>query len=205
MINLRRSFIVGIKGLHLTKKEFLFLKKYKPWGVILFSRNIKTIFQTQQLTKSIKTTFNDYNYPILIDEEGGRVSRLRNFIDNSIFTNDFFGKLYTNNHRKFEIYFDIYVKQISYLLTLLGINLNTVPVLDVRRNFTDKIIGDRSFSSKCIICEYFLIYFCYDDFFFPNNRYKEKVKVRAKAKVKAKAKAKVKAKAQAKAKAKVKA
>ena len=148
MINLRRSFITGIKGLYLTKKEFLFLKKYKPWGVILFSRNIKTIFQTQQLTKSIKTIFNDYNYPILIDEEGGKISRLRNFIDNSIFTHDFFGKLYTNNNKKFEIYFDIYVKQISYLLTLLGINLNTVPVLDVRRKFTNKIIGDRSFSSN---------------------------------------------------------
>ena len=57
MINLRRSFVVGIKGLYLTKKECFFLKKYKPWGVILFSRNIKTIFQTQQLTKSIKTYF----------------------------------------------------------------------------------------------------------------------------------------------------
>ena len=55
----------------------------------MFSRNIKTIFQTQQLTKSIKTIFNDNNYPILIDEEGGKVSRLRNFIDNSIFTHDF--------------------------------------------------------------------------------------------------------------------
>ena len=148
MINLRRSFIVGIKGLHLTKKEYFFLKKYKPWGVILFSRNIKTILQTQLLTKSIKTIFNDCNYPILIDEEGGRVSRLRNFIDNSIFTNDFFGKLFINNNKKFKIYFDVYVKQISYLLTLLGINLNTVPVLDVRRSFTDKIIGDRSFSSN---------------------------------------------------------
>ena len=118
MINLRRSFIVGIKGLHLSKKECFFLKKYKPWGVILFSRNIKTILQTQLLTKSIKTIFNDCNYPILIDEEGGRVSRLRNFIDNSIFTNDFFGKLFINNNKKFEIYFDVYVKQISYLLHL---------------------------------------------------------------------------------------
>ena len=56
--------------------------------------------------------------------------------------------MFINNNKKFEIYFDIYVKQISYLLTLLGINLNTVPVLDVRRSFTDKIIGDRSFSSN---------------------------------------------------------
>ena len=148
MINSRRSFIVGIRGPHLTKKEIFFLKKYRPWGIILFSRNINTINQTQKLTRSIKSIFNDFNYPILIDEEGGRISRLNNFIDNSVFSHNYFGDLYKKNKKKFKIYFDIYVKQISYLLTLLGINLNTVPVLDVKRSFTNKIIGDRSFSTN---------------------------------------------------------
>ena len=41
MINKRRSFIIGIKSHELTSKEKKFLRKYKPWGVILFSRNIK--------------------------------------------------------------------------------------------------------------------------------------------------------------------
>ena len=86
MINKRRSFITGIKGSKLTKKEIFFLKKYKPWGIILFSRNIKTIYQTQELTAHIKKLFKDKNYPILIDEEGGKVSRLNKFIDNSIFS-----------------------------------------------------------------------------------------------------------------------
>ena len=90
MINYRRSFIIGIKGLKLNNKEILFLKKYKPWGVILFSRNISTISQTQQLTKHIKKIFKDKYYPIIVDEEGGRVSRLKKFIDNSIFTASFF-------------------------------------------------------------------------------------------------------------------
>ena len=85
MINKRRSFITGIKGTKLSQKEIIFLKKYKPWGIILFSRNIKSISQTQKLTSHIKKLFNDKNYPILIDEEGGRVSRLNKFIDNSIF------------------------------------------------------------------------------------------------------------------------
>ena len=47
-----RSFICGIKGYKLSKSEIKFLRKYKPWGIILFSRNIKTIKQTQLLTKS---------------------------------------------------------------------------------------------------------------------------------------------------------
>ena len=148
MINKRRSFITGIKGIKLNKKEVYFLKKYKPWGVILFSRNIKTILQTQKLTSQIRSIFKDNNYPILIDEEGGKVSRLNKFIDSSIFTADFFGNLYKKDKKKFNVYYDVYVKQVSYLLNILGININTVPVLDVRRESTNKVIGNRSFSSS---------------------------------------------------------
>ena len=64
MISNRRSFITGIKGTKLNKKEVNFLKKYKPWGIILFSRNIKTISQTKKLTHQIKSIFKDKNYPI---------------------------------------------------------------------------------------------------------------------------------------------
>ena len=148
MINKRRSFITGIKGIKLSKKEVFFLRKYKPWGIILFSRNIKTIYQTQKLTSHIKKLFKDKNYPILIDEEGGQISRLNKFIDNSIFSAEFFNTLYTKDKKKFYIYYNIYVKQIAYLLNLLGININTVPVLDVRRKITNNIIGNRSFSSN---------------------------------------------------------
>ena len=76
MISRRRSFITGVKGLKLNKNEIFFLKKYKPWGVILFSRNIKSISQTQKLTSQIKSIFQDENYPILIDEEGGKAIRM---------------------------------------------------------------------------------------------------------------------------------
>jgi len=146
MIKQRRSFIIGIKGIKLNKNEIIFLKKYKPWGIILFSRNIKTIYQTQKLTKHIKKIFKDDNYPILIDQEGGKVSRLNKFIDSSKFSGEYFGKLFVKDKRKFNIYFDVYIKQISYLLKLLGININTIPVLDVKRNFTSTVIGNRSYS-----------------------------------------------------------
>ena len=136
-MNKRRSFITGIKGTKLNQKEINFLKKYKPWGVILFSRNIITISQTQNLISHIKKLFNDNNYPILIDEEGGSVSRLGKFIDNSIFSAQYFNKLYKINKKKFYIYYETYINQISYLLNLLGININTVPVLDVRRKITN--------------------------------------------------------------------
>ena len=114
MIKKRRSFIIGIKSTNLNKKEVFLLKKYKPWGVILFSRNIKSIKQAQNLTQHIKKIFNDKNYPILIDQEGGRVSRLNKFIDTSIFTAEYFGKLYSKNNKKFNIYLEIYIKWIKY-------------------------------------------------------------------------------------------
>ena len=79
-MNNRRSFIVGIKSIKLSEKEKIFLKTYKPWGIILFSRNIINIKQAFKLTHSIKKIFNDKNYPILIDQEGGRVNRLKNII-----------------------------------------------------------------------------------------------------------------------------
>ena len=56
-----RSFICGIKGTQLSIKEINFLKKFRPWGIILFSRNIKTIQQPQLLTKNIKMLFNNNN------------------------------------------------------------------------------------------------------------------------------------------------
>ena len=109
------------------------MRKYKPWGIILFKRNIKDIKQTIKLTKQIKNIFEDPYYPILVDEEGGRVSRLTNIIDNSLFSSEFFGKIYDYNKNKLNYYLEVYINQISYLLKTLGININTSPVLDIRR------------------------------------------------------------------------
>ena len=148
MISNRRAFITGLKSTSLSKKEKKFLLKYKPWGIILFSRNIKSFKQVKVLTDDIKKIFKDFNYPILIDEEGGRVNRLKKIFDTSVFTGKFFGDLFVKDIKKFYLYFNIYVKQISFILKSLGININTVPVLDVRRLNSHNIIGDRSFSSN---------------------------------------------------------
>lgn len=145
MIKNRRAFITGLKSTSLNIKEKKFLKKYKPWGVIIFSRNIKSFEQISKLTTNIKKIFNDHNYPILIDEEGGRVNRLKKLFDTSIFTGSFFTSIYKKDIKKFRLYYKIYSKQISYILKSAGININTVPVLDVRRATSDDIIGDRSF------------------------------------------------------------
>ena len=145
-MNNRRSFITGIKSTTLSIKEKKFLQQYKPWGVILFSRNIKSLKQAKDLTDQIKKIFKDKNYPILIDQEGGRVNRLKKIFNMDPFTGEFFGKLYLKDKKKFYDYYNIFIKQTSLLLKLIGVNINTLPVLDLRLKGSSSIIGDRSFS-----------------------------------------------------------
>ena len=148
MINKRRAFIVGIKSFKLSKKEIEFLKKYKPWGIILFLRNIRTIKQTKSLTDNIRKIFKDRNYPILIDQEGGRVNRLSNIISFDNLTSEYFGNLYEKDKMKLNIVYKLFIDNTSHLLKLIGANINTLPVLDLRVKGASNIIGDRSFSSN---------------------------------------------------------
>ena len=145
-MNNRRSFITGIKSTTLSFKEKKFLLEYKPWGVILFSRNIASLKQTKNLTNKIKKIFNDKNYPILIDQEGGRVNRLKKFFNADSLTSEFFGKLYLNDKKKFYNYYKSFIEQTSFLLKSIGANINTLPVLDLRIKGSSSIISDRSFS-----------------------------------------------------------
>ena len=144
----RRAFITGIKSFKLNSSEKKFLKKFKPWGVILFSRNIKSIDQTKKLTESIKKIFNDNNYPILIDQEGGRVNRLNKIISFDTLTSEYFGNLFKKDKFKFNIMYKMFIDQTSHLLKLIGANINTVPVLDTRVKGSSNIIGDRAYSNN---------------------------------------------------------
>ena len=141
---IRKAIIVGIKGTKLTKKEKYFLKINKPWGVILFSRNIKDFFQLRLLTKNIKNIVKDQRYPILIDQEGGMVSRINKIIDLSLFSQSYFGNKYEKNSKNFQNTYKIYLDSVCKILNYVGVNINTVPVLDVKRNITHKIISCRT-------------------------------------------------------------
>jgi len=147
-MNNRKSFIIGIKSIKLNKKEINFLKKYKPWGVILFTRNIKNIEQTQKLTSNIRRIFKDEKYPILVDQEGGRVNRLKNIISFDNLTAEFYGKKFLRNNYEFRIYYKLFIDKTAFLLKQLGININSVPVLDLRIRGSSNIIGDRSYSKN---------------------------------------------------------
>ena len=143
----RKAIIFGIRGTKLTIEEKHLLKNSKPWGIILFSRNINNLIQLKKLIFDIKNCIKDKNYPILIDQEGGSVSRLNKIIDLSIFSQGFFGNFYKNDRKTFYDYYKIYIDTVCEIIKKVGININTVPVLDVRRKNSHSIIGNRSFSN----------------------------------------------------------
>ena len=146
----KKAIIISIKGTTLTKKEKLLLSREKPWGLILFKRNIKSTPQIRNLIKDIKKFVKDVKFPILIDEEGSTVSRLKGIINHN-FEANYFGQLYKLDKKIATKLYKNYLKSLCDSLRSIGININTIPVLDVLRNNTNDIIGKRSFSKDQVI------------------------------------------------------
>ena len=144
----RKAAIISIEGSKLTASEIRLLKKEKPWGIILFKRNIITFKQTKNLTQKIRSCMKDPFYPILIDEEGGKVSRLSGLFSTKEFSQYFFGLLYEKNNKNGKLIYKYYLETICNILNDLGININTIPVMDLLQNSTHQVIKSRAYSYK---------------------------------------------------------
>ena len=144
----RKAAIISIEGSKLTASEIRLLKKEKPWGIILFKRNIITFKQTKNLTQKICSCMKDPFYPILIDEEGGNVSRLSELFSTKEFSQYFFGLLYEKNNKNGKLIYKYYLETICNILNDLGININTIPVMDLLQNSTHQVIQSRAYSYK---------------------------------------------------------
>ncbi len=71
-----RAFITGVSGLELSAAEREFIRAERPWGFILFKRNIETPTQVTSLVGELRNAIDNPDAPVLIDQEGGRVARL---------------------------------------------------------------------------------------------------------------------------------
>ena len=114
----RKPVIISVSSFYLKKEEIKLIKEHKPWGIILFQRNINSFKQLSKLTNDIRKCMKDPFYPILIDEEGGTVSRLKDIIDNSHFSQRFFGKMQDNNNVINSSLYEIYLNKICFRLAL---------------------------------------------------------------------------------------
>ena len=123
----KKAIIISIKGTTLTKKEKLLLSEERPWGLILFKRNIKSILQIRNLIKDIKKLVKDLKFPILIDEEGSTVSRL-NAIINHNFEANYFGKLYELDKRIATVLYKNYIKTLcdNFFFHLVKVKINFI-------------------------------------------------------------------------------
>ena len=141
----KKAIIISINSHSLSKNEEKILSQEKPWGIILFKRNIKSIYQLKKLTKKIRKVTKNKNFPIMIDEEGGTVTRIGRIVKHDLYQK-LFGDIYKVNMKVSLALYKKYLFDLINFLKKVGININTVPVLDVLRKDTNKIIGKRSYS-----------------------------------------------------------
>lgn len=145
------ALIVGLSGTAITPAEYKFFRTANPLGFILFKRNCENQVQIKKLTDDLRALTGRTDTPILIDQEGGRVARLRPPEFAPLPPMRAFGDLYKKNPLKNRIRakkaLTANIQIIAAELLSLGINVDCVPVLDVPVRGADNIIGDRAFSS----------------------------------------------------------
>lgn len=141
-----RAAIYGFSGTQLTEKELAFFKQHNPLGFILFARNIDNPAQVKALVQQLFDSVGR-QCPILIDQEGGRVSRLNPPHWPAFPAMDVFAKQSAHNlDGAIHACYDNAV-QIGKTLQELGINVDCAPVCDLLFEGMDAIVGDRSFGS----------------------------------------------------------
>ena len=138
------AVIVGCENFDFTPKEVEFFAKYNPFGLILFERNCRDQKQIVSLTESFRKLVNRQDAPVLIDQEGGRVARLRPPNWKSMPPAKIFGELFGKNTKAAEAAIKLNYRLIAEDLRLCGININCAPVLDLPIPGADGIIGDRA-------------------------------------------------------------
>ena len=138
--------IIGLEGTILNDNETKFLSDYKPWGVILFQRNCINHKDTLTLIDKIKSKTHK-DMPILSDQEGGRVSRLNYPEFPRTLSAKLFGDIFIKDKELALRALTLNINLIAGSLKDMGININTVPVLDIPSQKESGVIGDRAYSS----------------------------------------------------------
>ncbi len=140
-----RAAIFGCEGLELTADERAFFRDANPWGFILFQRNCGSPDQLRKLTTSLRDAVGRANAPILIDQEGGRVQRLRGQWRARPAAASFGAISRQNPVAARDLAYDN-ARVMAEELRDLGINVDCVPCIDVPVEGSHDIIGDRAFA-----------------------------------------------------------
>lgn len=142
-----KSFISGCHGLSLTTEERTFFASEKPVGLILFARNCENKDQIRQLIDSFRDAVDDERALVLIDQEGGRVQRLKPPHWRSYPTGRRLGQLLQDDVEAGKEAILLLIQLLASELHELGINVDCLPVLDIPISGADDVIGDRAYGT----------------------------------------------------------
>src|SRR3954451_11943229 len=139
-----RAFITGLSGLTLTAEERAFLREARPWGLILFKRNIQDKNQVIDLVREAIGELSG-DAPVLIDQEGGRVQRLGPPHWPAYPAGAAYGRIYDDDAHAGLVAARLGARLIAADLVELGINVDCLPLADVPVGGADQVIGDRAY------------------------------------------------------------
>ncbi len=139
-----RAFITGLSGLTLTADERAFLREARPWGLILFKRNIEDRVQASDLVREALHEMGGAA-PVLIDQEGGRVQRLGPPHWPAYPAGAAYGRIYDADPAAGLAAACLGARLIAADLIELGINVDCLPLADVPVSGADNVIGDRAY------------------------------------------------------------
>ncbi len=143
-----QAAIYGLEGLELTPGERAFFRDADPAGFILFRRNCENQGQMLRLTDSLRQLSGRDDVPILIDQEGGRVARMRPPEWPAFPPAEKFANLYRAAPSSAIEAVRANARALALMLRSAGVNVNALPLLDVRQEGASDIIGDRALGSE---------------------------------------------------------
>jgi beta-N-acetylhexosaminidase len=143
-----RAFITGVSGPELNAAEREFIRAQRPWGFILFKRNIETPAQVTHLTNELRMQVGRPDAPVLIDQEGGRVQRLGPPNWPIYPAGAVFGRLYDMDPPSGLAAARLSARLIAADLTDLGVSVDCLPLADVPVPGADAVIGERAYGTE---------------------------------------------------------
>jgi beta-N-acetylhexosaminidase len=142
-----KAFITGMSGPRLEPAERDFIRAHRPWGFILFKRNVEDPAQVTALVEQLRETADDADAPVLIDQEGGRVQRLRPPHWPLYPSGATFGRLYARDSALGLAAARLSARLIADDLLALGVTADCLPLADVPAAGASEVIGDRAYGT----------------------------------------------------------
>ncbi len=140
-----KSVIIGVSGTELTADERAFYAEHRPWGFILFARNLKEEAQIKDLNAALRDSIGNPDAPIFIDQEGGRVQRLRPPLAPNYPSASTLGDIYRRDRQAGLDAARLMSRLHAVDLKKFGFTADCLPVLDVPVAGANSVIGNRAY------------------------------------------------------------